>query len=108
MNEETKIGQNGALGSNSKEQLKSILDRVERLDSEKKILSDDIADVYAEAKGNGFDVKAIRAIVSRRKKDAQKLKEHEAIVDTYMHALGMLADLPLGQAAIDKAQEEVK
>lgn len=91
------------LGGNSREQLKSIIERVERLEEEKKAAQDGISDVYAEAKGNGFDVKALRAIVKRRKQDAEKLKEHEEIVESYMHALGMLADLPLGQAAIQRA-----
>lgn len=90
-------------GHNSKEQIRSIIERVERLEGERKILSDDIKDVYAEAKGNGFDVKALRAVVRRRKTDRAALAEHEAIVETYMHALGMLADLPLGQSAIQRA-----
>jgi len=70
------------------------------LEQEKADIGSDIRDVYAEAKGNGFDTKALRAIVRRRRADAAALAEHEAIVETYMHALGMLADTPLGQAAI--------
>lgn len=92
-----------AIGNNSAEQIKSIIERIERLEEEKKATSDDIRDVYAEAKGNGFDVKALRAIVKMRKEDADKRREHEAVLETYMHALGMLADLPLGQAAIERA-----
>lgn len=95
------IGQNGALGGNAKEQLKSFVERIERLEEEKKTIADDIKDVYGEAKGNGFDTKAIRFIVRRRKADQEKQAELEAIVDVYMHALGMLADLPLGTAAIE-------
>jgi uncharacterized protein (UPF0335 family) len=87
------------VGGNSKAQIKAIVNRIEQLEREKKITSDDIRDVYAEAKGNGFDVKALRAIVRIRKQDAEKRREHEQIVDTYMNALGMLADTPLGQAA---------
>lgn len=90
-------------GHNSKEQIRSIIERVERLEEEKKVLADDIKDIYAEAKGNGFDVKALRAIVKLRKQDAAKRAEHEAILETYMHALGMLADTPLGHAAIERA-----
>lgn len=86
-------------GHNSNAQLKSIIGRVERLTEEKQIIADDIKDVYAEAKGAGFDVKALRAIVKRRRQDADALAEHEAIVETYMHSLGMLADTDLGQAA---------
>jgi uncharacterized protein (UPF0335 family) len=84
-------------------QLKAIVERIERLEEEKKTISDDIKDVYAEAKGNGFDVKVLRRIVRLRKQDANERAEQEAILETYMHALGMLADTPLGQAAITKA-----
>lgn len=90
-------------GHNSKEQLRSIVERVERLEAEKAEMAADIRDVYAEAKGNGFDVKALRAIVRLRKQDAATRREQEAILETYLHALGMLADLPLGQAAIERA-----
>ncbi|RAI27324.1 hypothetical protein CH340_24460 [Rhodoplanes serenus] len=60
-------------------------------------------DVFAEAKGNGYDVKALRAVIRLRKQDKDERAEHEAIVETYMHALGMLADTPLGRAAIERA-----
>lgn len=83
----TEIGHN----SIAKDQLKSIIERIERLEEDKKAISDDIKDVYSEAKGNGFDVKALRRIVSLRKQDPDKRAEQEAILDTYMHALGMLA-----------------
>ncbi|GIQ73214.1 DUF2312 domain-containing protein [Bradyrhizobium sp. RD5-C2] len=74
----------------AKDQLKSIVERVERLIEEKKTISDDISDVYAEAKGNGFDVKALRAIVKLRKLDPIEREAEEAILETYMQALGML------------------
>ncbi len=73
----------------AKDQLKAFIERVERLEEEKKALSDDIRDVYAEAKGNGYDVKALRTIVRLRKMDADERKEQESILETYMHALGM-------------------
>jgi len=75
----------------AKEHLKAFIERIERLEEEKKAIADDIRDVYAEAKGNGFDVKALRTIVRLRKQDIDERKEHEAILETYMHALGMLA-----------------
>ena len=75
----------------AKDQLKAFIERVERLEEEKKALSDDIRDVYAEAKGNGFDVKALRTIVRLRKLEATEREEQQAILDTYMHALGMAA-----------------
>jgi uncharacterized protein (UPF0335 family) len=74
----------------AKDQLKSVIERVERLEEEKKTISDDIRDVYAEAKGNGFDVKALRTIVRLRKQDANERQEQETILETYMQALGML------------------
>jgi uncharacterized protein (UPF0335 family) len=74
----------------ARDQLKSIIERIERLEEEKKATSDDIRDVYAEAKGNGFDVKALRAIVRLRKMDTDERREQEAVLETYMHALGML------------------
>jgi uncharacterized protein (UPF0335 family) len=74
----------------AKDQLKAIIARIEKLEEEKKAISDDIRDVYAEAKGNGFDVKALRTIVRMRKEDANERQEHEAILETYLNALGML------------------
>ena len=74
----------------AKDQLKAIIERIERLEEEKKTISDDIRDVYAEAKGNGYDVKALRTIVRMRKQDANERAEEETILETYMQALGML------------------
>ena len=74
----------------AKDHLKAFVERVERLEEEKKTLSDDIRDVYAEAKANGFDVKALRQVVRLRKQDADERKEQEAILDTYLQALGMV------------------
>jgi uncharacterized protein (UPF0335 family) len=74
----------------AKDHLKAFVERIERLEEEKKTIADDIRDVYAEAKGNGFDVKALRTIVRLRKQDADERREQETILETYMHALGML------------------
>ena len=74
----------------AKDQLKAIIERIERLEEEKKSISDDIRDVYAEGKGNGFDVKALRTIVKMRKQDPNERAEAETILETYMQALGML------------------
>ncbi len=74
----------------AKDQLKAIIERIERLETEKKDLATDISDVYAEAKGNGFDTKALRTIIRMRKQDANQRAEEEAILETYMQALGML------------------
>jgi len=74
----------------AKDQLKAIVERIERLEEEKKTISDDIRDVYAEAKGNGFYTKALRTIVKMRKQDPNERAEEETILETYMQALGML------------------
>jgi uncharacterized protein (UPF0335 family) len=74
----------------AKDQLKAFVERVERLEEEKKAIADDIRDVYAEAKGNGYDVKAMRAVVRLRKQDKDERVEYEAVLETYMHALGMI------------------
>ena len=74
----------------AKDHLRAFVERIERLEEEKKALSDDIRDVYAEAKGNGFDVKALRQVVKLRKQDKDERAEQEAILETYLQALGML------------------
>ena len=74
----------------AKEHLKAFVERIERLEEEKKAISGDVREIYAEAKANGFDAKALREIVRLRKQDADERREHETIVETYMHALGML------------------
>ncbi|MBX6425438.1 MAG: DUF2312 domain-containing protein [Variibacter sp.] len=74
----------------AKDHLKAFVERIERLEEEKKAIADDIRDVYAEAKANGFDVKALRTVVRLRKQDAAERKEQEAILETYLAALGML------------------
>lgn len=75
----------------AKDQLKSIVERVERLEEEKQALVDDIKEVYAEAKANGFDTKTIRAVIKIRKMDTAERQEAEALLDLYLHALGMAA-----------------
>jgi uncharacterized protein (UPF0335 family) len=70
-------------------QLKSFVERIERLEEEKKGIADDIRDVFAEAKGQGFDTKILRQVIRLRKKDSAERQEEEALLDLYMHALGM-------------------
>lgn len=77
-------------GHNSKEQLRSIVERIENLDGQIKELRSDQKDIFAEAKGNGFDVKALRTIVRLRAEDPNKRAEREAVLETYMQALGMV------------------
>jgi uncharacterized protein (UPF0335 family) len=73
----------------AKDQLLSIIERIERLEEEKKGISDDIKEVYAEAKGNGFDTKVLRKIVSLRRQDAAEREEQDAILELYLQAIGM-------------------
>jgi len=77
------------LQTSARDQLRTIVARIERLEEEKAALAADLREVYAEAKGNGFDVKALRAVIRIRKQDADKRKEEVAVLDTYLHALGM-------------------
>ena len=74
----------------SAEQLRLFIERIETLEEEKKGIADDIKDVYAEAKGTGFDTKTMKAIVRLRKMDAAARQEAEALLDTYKTALGLL------------------
>ena len=87
-------------------QLQSIVERIERLEEEKRTLAEDVKEVYLEAKGTGFDPKIIRKIVSMRRQDSHKRMEEQAMIATYMEALGMLADTPLGLAALQRARNE--
>ena len=81
------------LCTSTRDQLRTIVARLERLDEERDALSQDIREVFAEAKANGFDVKALRRVLALRKKDENKRREEEAILDTYLHALGMASDV---------------
>ncbi|MGH1379029.1 MAG: DUF2312 domain-containing protein [Alphaproteobacteria bacterium] len=83
-------GQAKDVGGVAGERLASFIERVERLEEEKAALMEDIKEVYAEAKGVGFDVKAIRKLVSLRKMDVEKRHEMEAILDLYKSAVGMV------------------
>ncbi len=85
------------------DQLRAFIERVERLEEEKRDLQDGIGEVYKEAKANGFNVKAIREIVRKRKQNLAKRQEHEAIVELYMASLGEFVNTPLGKAALDEA-----
>lgn len=71
------------------DQLRAFIERIERLEEEKKVIGDDIKDVYAEAKGTGFNTKILRKVIALRKKTAAEREEEAAILDLYMHALGM-------------------
>jgi uncharacterized protein (UPF0335 family) len=74
----------------AKDQLLSVIERIEHLEEEKKGIADDIKEVYAEAKANGYDTKVLRKVVSIRKQDAAEREEQDAILDLYLTALGMV------------------
>ena len=78
------------IGGVAGDQLRTIVERVELLEEEKKTIAEDIKEVYAEAKGNGFDTKILRKVVSLRKVEAAERQEQEAMLDLYMAALGMV------------------
>jgi len=88
--------------------LRLFIERIERLEEEKKGIADDIKDVYSEAKSQGFDPKTIREIVKLRKMDINTRREREALLDTYKAALGMLDGTPLGNWAVEKIKKAQK
>jgi uncharacterized protein (UPF0335 family) len=78
------------VGGIAGDRLKSFVERIERLEEEKKALANDIKEVYAEAKGNGFDTKIMRQVIRLRRMDKDDLDEQDALIDIYKRALGML------------------
>ena len=86
-------------------QLKAIVERIERLDSEIKNLTDDKNEIFAEAKSNGFDVPALRQVIKERAQDPKKREAKESLVDTYRAALGMT---PIERAIADRQDTEVR
>lgn len=88
------------VGGIAGERLKSFIERIERLEEEKQALAGDIKEVFAEAKGEGFDAKIMRQLIRIRKRDQEDLDEEETLLDLYKRALGMLPDAtPQAQAA---------
>lgn len=84
-------GSNGIAG----DQIRAIIERVERLEEEKRTIAEDVKEVYAEAKGNGLDAKVIRKIVSLRRKQLEARREEAAVMSLYLEAIGMQGELPL-------------
>ncbi|WP_319568346.1 DUF2312 domain-containing protein [Cohaesibacter marisflavi] len=76
-------------GGVAAEQLRAFIERIERLEEEKKAISDDIKDVYAEAKGNGYNIKVMKLVVRMRKQDSNERQEIDTLLDLYLHTLGM-------------------
>ena len=90
----SEIGHNG--------HLKAFIERIERVEAERKDLGDDLKEIYKEAVSSGYDAKILRKVIALRRQDAAKLAEQEALIETYLAAIGDLKDTPLGQAAISK------
>jgi uncharacterized protein (UPF0335 family) len=78
----------------ARDQLRAFVERIERLEEEKKTIADDIKEVYGEAKSMGYDTKVLRKVISIRKLDQTERLEQEAVLDTYLHALGMVEAPP--------------
>lgn len=81
------------------DRLKSFVERIERVEEETKALNEDKKEIYAEAKGAGFDTAVLRQLIRDRKKDPNDLDDFETVLATYKRALGMLSDTPLGRAS---------
>jgi uncharacterized protein (UPF0335 family) len=75
----------------ARDQLRTIIERIEKLEEEKTAIAGDIKEVYAEAKANGFDTKTLRRVVQIRRQDSAERQEQEALLDLYLHALGMIS-----------------
>lgn len=78
------------VGGVAADQLRSIVERVEKLEEEKQAIAEDIKEVFAEAKANGFDTKTLRTVIRMRKQNAEEREEQEAMLDLYLQALGMI------------------
>lgn len=97
------IGGNGALPAKQKRELENYFKRIEALEESKRETAAEIGGLYSSAKEAGFDTKAMRAIVKERRMDKEQREALEHVKDVYRMALGMLADTPLGQAAVNQA-----
>lgn len=93
------------MDTSTKALLKRLVDQIERLEEEKTGIAADIKDKYVEAKSLGFDAKILRKVIALRKRDKAEREADDAVLETYMHALGMLADTPLGQWAVDRKSQ---
>lgn len=90
------------VGGIAGDRLKSFIERIERLEEERAEIAGYIKEVYADAKGAGFDTKIVRLLIKERRMDKDDLDEQQTLLDVYKRALGMLVDTPLGEAALDQ------
>jgi len=89
---------NDIIGDNAAKDVVSIIERIERLEDEKKQIASDISDVYKESKGRGYDATALKEIIKIRREDPNKREARESMVDVYMRAINRWEDTPLAQA----------
>jgi len=89
------------IGDNAAKDVVSIIERIERLEDEKKQIASDISDVYKESKGRGYDATALKEIIKIRREDPNKREARESMVDVYMRAINRWEDTPLGRAVKD-------
>ncbi len=92
------------LQPSSQNQLRQMVEQIERLEEEKKNIADDIRDKFAEAKALGFDVKILRMVIRLRKKSAQDRQEEDMVLTTYLNALGMVSEMDAGSQILDAAE----
>lgn len=97
----SEIGHN-SINTDTAQRLLLIIQRIERLEEERKALGEDVKDIFKEAKSAGYDVPTIRMLIKHRAEDAAKREERQALLETYLTALGQLADTPLGKAAQER------
>lgn len=93
-------GHNSSLNSDEQLALRGFVSEIERAEANKRVIAEDISEMYKSARKKGFDTKAMRHVVKMRLMEAEERRSLETRIDAYKHALGMLADTPLGQAAI--------
>ena len=100
----TDVGHNST-GGIAAERLRSLVERIEGLEDERRAIGSDIKDVFTEAASAGFDVKVMKQLIRIRKLESAEVEEMETLLDVYRHALGMLSDTPLGEAALAKQKQ---
>lgn len=98
----SEIGHNSQIGGIAADALRQFIERIERLEEEKRAVAADIKDVYFQAKSQGFNTKTMRKLIAERRVEEQEREEQEQLLDLYKAALGMLSDTPLGQAAVGR------
>ena len=99
----SEVGHNSdGISDAAQRQLRQYIEQLEQLETEKAAIGDDLKEKFAEMKGAGYDIPTVKRLLKLRKMDPDKRSEQDALMDTYLHALGMLADTPLGKYAMER------